>query len=124
MHHARWLLIRARRLQQIQNVEQQARAASNFEFATAQAEYDAHMARQRAVLDRLDLSGLIDQLRARLEELDKGEDEREALEGGGNGVEAPDAREVKALVDAFRAKRAAYHEADIQAAAAAQLRPR
>ena len=109
-------------MQQVQNAEQQARAASNTELATARSDYDTHLSRQQAVLGRVDVAGLVQQMQRHANELDKGEQERDALEGGGGGADGLSVREVKQLVDKYKEKRAELHEAEMRASAAAQLK--
>ena len=108
-------------MQELQNVQQQARGAADTELRGARDEYDALLARQAAVLGKLDVSKVVAQMRSKAKALDKGEAEREEVEGGGNGPDALTVREVKQLMDRFKGKRVALHSAEIQATAADQL---
>lgn len=114
---------RLRALQELQNADQQARAACDTELRTAQADYDRLRERQEAVLAKIDVSGLVAKMRREVAALDKGEKERDSLgELGVDGAQRERA-EVKALVDTLRRKREAFHAADIRATAAETLRP-
>ena len=108
------------RLQDIKNVEQQVRSASNTELRSAQKEYESHKQRQDDLVGKVDVAALVAQMRQHAQRLDEGGDEKEVIEAGGNGIELTPMH-VKQLMNKFRDKRAAYHAADIQACAAEQL---
>jgi hypothetical protein len=112
-------------MQQLQNVEQQLLAASDTELRSAKTEYENAMQRQACVLTKIDITGLVCKMRESARSLDKGEEETVALvEGGGLSEEGLSQREVTSLLSRFKAKRFAFHRADIQATAAEHLQRR
>ena len=96
------------------------RGTSDTELSSAQHDYDKHLKRQNELLGRVDVASMVQQLQQRVPELDKGEEEREVIEAGGNGTELTH-QHVRQLMRSFKDKRAAYHAADIQASAAERL---
>jgi hypothetical protein len=109
-------------VQELQNVDQQASAAHEAELRTAQQDYDKLLERKEAALKKIDISGLVQEMRHGAQGLDNGDVEREALERLADDGKGQDRAAVRLLVDTLRQKRIVYHEADIRAAAAEKLK--
>jgi hypothetical protein len=83
-------------------------------------EHDELLARQAAVLSKVDLDSLIRSMVTDAARMDTADSERtEILSRGGN--EPWEQHVLSAKLEAYKQKRQAFHEADIRAKAASQL---
>jgi hypothetical protein len=105
-------------MQEYEDCEQQVRVTKSAEVEPAMREHDDLLARQAAVASKLDLEALIKQMVTEAERMDTAESEGiELVSNDGGWSQAA----LAAKLDAYKHKRKAYHEADIQAKAASQL---
>lgn len=83
-------------------------------------EHDDLLARQAAVLSKVDLASLVASVQAEARNMDTGESEKVEIISRGAGDELTQTA-ISAKIACYKQKRQALHEADIRAKASARL---
>jgi hypothetical protein len=107
-------------VQEYEGTEQQVRVTQSGEVPSSMQKHDELVERQAELASKVDVEALIATIVARASRMDTGETDRTEILSRGAG-ERWELHALSARLDGYRQKRQAFHEADIQAKAAAEL---
>eukprot|EP00892_Ulva_mutabilis_P002416 jgi/Ulvmu1/12175/UM085_0039.1 len=103
-----------------EGTQQQVRVTRSAEVEPSVLEHDDLLARQAAVVSKVDIDSLIATIQNEAKCMDTGESEKVEITSRGAGSELSQAA-ISAKIDCYKQKRMAYHAADIKSRAALQL---
>lgn len=107
-------------MQEYQGTEQQVRVTQGAELEPSVQEHDDLLAKQAAVISKVDLDALLMNMLTQAKNMDMGESEKVEITSQGAGSQLTQSA-ISAKIHCYKQKRQAYHAADIKAKAALQL---